>query len=53
MNTDDKVAVWGCSICANAWAASSTQPLGFVFALGWVCFGILIIYGSKTLNRAA
>lgn len=53
MTTDDRIAIWGCCICANVWEASSNQPLGFVWAAIWVCFGAAIIYASKTRDRAA
>lgn len=53
MNTDDKIAIWGCSICANVWASSSNQPLGYVWALFWLAFGAVIIYASKTLDSVA
>jgi hypothetical protein len=43
MKTDDRMAVWGCTICANVWAASSNQPLGFVWCAIWICFGAAII----------
>lgn len=47
MSTDDKVSLWGCSICANVWAASSNQPLGFLWCAVWLLLGAAIILSNR------
>jgi hypothetical protein len=47
MDAEDKVAVWGCSICANVWASSANQPIGYLWCALWLMFGVVIILASR------
>jgi len=49
MSTNDAIAIWGCIINASVWAASSNQPMGFLWCAVWMCFAGVILYSSKRL----
>lgn len=42
MKSDSSTAIWACAISANAWFASSNQPLGFAWGFCWLVFAALI-----------
>lgn len=50
MSTDDRIVIWGCIVCSNAWSASSNQPLGLGVSAFWLLFAALILYSCRTLN---
>jgi hypothetical protein len=48
MNSEDSIKFWAYCICANVWAASSHQPVGYLWAVVWVSFAVATLWRART-----